>query len=382
MTTYDVIVAGGGTMGTAAAWALGKRGVRVLVLEQFSHVHTLGAHGGKTRVIRHAYAEGPEYIPLVLRADELWCQLGDEIGETVLHRVGALEMAAPGYTHARRARDSAAAHSVPFEWLEPAEVRRRWPAFRIPDDWEAGFGARSGFLVVEPALHGMATLARRLGVTIREHEPVTVWGATPDAVWVETQHGRYEAARLIVTAGAWAGKVLADLGLPLTIQRKILWWLDVEDPSWFAPERFPVFITDSPHGEIYGFPIFQQPGLKIANHAGGEPCDPDTVDRTAREGENTDVVGLARWFFPGVTNRVVSSAVCLYARTPDSHFILDRHPRRPQVIIAAGFSGHGFKFAPAIGEHLADLALDAATQPYPLFALTRFAPMISQSPAG
>ncbi len=373
-TTYDVIIAGGGTMGTAAAWVLGKRGVRALVLEQFGHVHTMGAHGGKTRVIRHAYAEGPEYIPLVLQADDLWCQLGDEIGDTIFYRVGALEMAAPGYTHAQRARESAAAYGIPFEWLDPAEVRRRWPAFRIPDDWEAGFGARSGFLVVEPALRGMADLARRLGVTIREHEPVRAWGATPDAVWVETQHARYTAARLIVTAGAWSGKILAQLGLPLAIQRKLLWWLDVEDPTPFAPERFPVFITDSAYGEIYGFPIFQQPGLKIANHRGGEPCDPDTVDRTARDEESADVVALARWFLPGVANRVLSSAVCLYARTPDSHFILDRHPEWPHVVIAAGFSGHGFKFAPAIGEHLADLALEPETHPYPLFTLARFAP--------
>jgi len=371
-THYEVIVIGGGTMGTAAAWALGKRGVRALVLEQFQHVHDRGAHGGQTRVIRHAYAEGPEYVPLVLKADDLWCELGEEIGETVFHRVGTLEMAAPGYTHARLARESAAANNLPFEWLDPAEVRRRWPHVHIPDDWEAGYGERAGFLVVEPALHGMANLARRLGVTLRDHEPVTSWGASSESVWVETANGRYTGDRLIVSAGAWSAKILRDLGLPLEIQRKVLWWLDVEDPDAFAPGRFPVFITDSAHGEIYGFPIFGQPGLKIANHRGGDPCDPDTVRLEADNEEAADVIGLASWLLPGVTDRIVKSAVCLYARTPDTHFIMDRHPNWPQVVIAAGFSGHGFKFAPAVGEHLVDLALNEEARPYPLFELSRF----------
>lgn len=373
MIHYSVIVIGGGTMGTAAAWALGKRGERTLVLEQFAHVHQLGAHGGKTRVIRHAYAEGPDYIPLVLRADDLWCELEAATKAKILHRVGALELAAPGHTHARKARDAAAQHGVPFEWIDAAEVRRRWPAFQIPDDWDAGYGPRSGFLVVEPALHGMAALARQDGVEIHTHEPVREWGASDSGTWVRTEQGRFTADRLIITAGAWAGKLLAELGIPLTIQRKVLWWLAVERPDLFQPDRFPVFITDSVHGEIYGFPIFEQPGLKIANHSGGEPADPDTVNRTVRDDEKRDVLPLARWFFSGVTDRVLASAVCLYARTPDTDFIIDRHPRWPQVVIGAGFSGHGFKFATAIGEHLADLALERRASPIPMFSLVRAA---------
>lgn len=371
MPQYDVIVLGGGTMGLAAAWALAKRGRRALVLEQFALVHDRGAHSGQTRIFRHAYAEGPEYIPLVLRAETLWRELEAQAQTTVLHQVGGLEMAAPGYAHARRARASAMQHGIAFQWLTPAEVRRAWPMIHIPDDWDAGFGAGAGFLDVEPALYALLALARRGGVELRAHTPVTSWGASSQGAWVQTQAGRYDADSLIITAGAWAGHLLKQLGLPLTIQRKVLWWLAVEDPSLYAPARFPVFITDSAHGEVYGFPIHQQPGFKIANHAGGDPTDPDRVERTVREDEKQDVMGLASWFFTSVTAQVVRSMVCLYARTPDTHFILDRHPQWPHVVIGAGFSGHGFKFTPALGEHLVSLALDQAVAPHTLFQLAR-----------
>lgn len=373
MTHYDVIVLGGGTMGLAAAWELAKRGKRALVLEQFTLVHDRGAHSGQTRIFRHAYAEGPEYIPLVMRADTLWTELEAETKTTVLHRVGGLELAAPGYLHARRARASAAHYGIDFEWLTPADIRRAWPMIHIPDDWEAGFGPGAGFLDVEPALHAMMTLARRGGVELREHTPVTSWGASSQGAWVQAGGQRYEAESLIITAGAWTGRLLQQLDLPLTIQRKVLWWLAVENPALYAPTRFPVFITDSVHGEVYGFPIHQQPGLKIANHAGGDPTDPEQVERTVRDDEKQDVIGLASWFFTGVTPQVVRSAVCLYARTPDTHFMLDRHPEWPHVVIGAGFSGHGFKFTPAIGEHLVSLALDPAVAPQALFRRDRFA---------
>ena len=373
MTHYDVIVLGGGTMGIAAAWELAKRGRRALVLEQFSLVHDRGAHSGNTRIFRHAYAEGADYIPLVLRAEQLWMDLEAQTKTTVFHRVGGLEVAAPGYMHARRARDSASQYGIDFQWLTPAEIRQAWPMIHVPDDWEAGFGASAGFLDVEPALHAMIRCARHGGVELLSNTPVLAWGASSQGAWVRTGDGRYDADAVIVTAGAWAGRVLDQLALPLTIQRKVLWWLEVENPALYAPDRFPVFITDSAHGEIYGFPIYQQPGLKIANHAGGDPTDPDQVNRTVRDDEKHDVVGLASWLFAGVTAHVLRSVVCLYARTPDTHFIIDRHPEWCHVIVGAGFSGHGFKFTPALGEHLVSLALESDAQPYRLFRLDRFA---------
>ena len=379
---FDVIVLGGGTMGTAAALALGKRGLKSLVLEQFHHVHDQGSHGGETRVIRHAYAESPEYVPLVRRADQLWQELENAIGERVLVRCGGLELAAPGFAHARAARASADAHGLPYEWLSPDEAMSRWPAFRVPGDWDALYSPDSGFLLTVPALRGMAGAARKAGATILEVTPAVAWGTEADSVWVDTATERYEAGALIVTAGAWSTQILAQLNLPVRILRKTLWWQEVDDAKQFDPERFPVFITDSPAGEIYGFPIYGVPGLKIANHAGGEMVDPETVDRSTRPGENQDCLELAAQVLPGVRSRVVKSAVCLYAMTPDTDFIVDRHPALPQVAIGAGFSGHGFKFAPAIGELLADLVTDPRVESIPRVHLSRFerADMASSPP--
>jgi sarcosine oxidase len=369
---FDVIVLGGGTMGTAAAWALSKRGLQTLVLEQFRHIHDQGSHGGETRVIRHAYAESPEYVPLVRRADQLWQELEAATGEQVLVRCGGLELAAPGYDHARAARASADEHGLTYEWLAPSEVVSRWPAFQVPDDWDALYSPDSGFLLTVPALRAMANVARTLGATIVEETPAVGWGATADAVWVETPIARYEAGALIVTAGAWSTRALADLDLPIDILRKTLWWQEVDDPRRFEPDRFPVFITDSPAGEIYGFPVYGIPGLKIANHAGGQVVDPETVERSTRPGENANCLELAARVLPGVGSRVVKSAVCLYGMTPDTDFIVDRHPAFAQVAIGAGFSGHGFKFAPAIGELLAELVVDPGTETIPRLRLSRF----------
>ncbi|MGH2532526.1 MAG: N-methyl-L-tryptophan oxidase [Thermomicrobiales bacterium] len=371
MMHFSTIVIGGGTMGSGAAWELGKRGEKALVLEQFGHVHAMGSHGGLTRIIRHAYAEGADYIPLVRRADDLWVALEEAAGVKVLHRVGGLELAVPGHGHAERARDNAALHGVAFEWLDAAELMRRWPVYRVPEDWAAGYGPDSGFIDVERGLRALAARARAHGIEIREHEPVRSWGATDSGAWVETDQGRYTADRLIVTAGAWAGQMLADLGLPLTVRRKTIHWVEVAQPESFAPERFPVFIADSAAGELYGLPIFGRDGLKIGRHDGGDVTTPETVDREVAPKEAAGALGPARQIFPAITGKVLSSAVCLYTLTPDGDFVIDRHPAWPHVVIAAGFSGHGFKFAPAIGEHLVDMAFHTDAMPFPMLALNR-----------
>ena len=375
MAHYSTIVLGGGTMGSAAAWELAKRGEKALVLEQFSHVHSLGSHSGSTRIFRHAYAEGPAYIPYMLRADDLWVELEEASGLRFMHRVGGLELGAPvagGKSHARRAKEAADEHGVAFDWMDADEARRRFPLFSVPDGWEAGYGDRSGFLHIDVALQAFGAVARAGGVEIREHEAATGWEATASGVRVTTASGVYDADRLIVTAGAWASRMLAEVGLPLEVRRKTLFWLELEDERPFAPETMPVWIADGPKGEIYGFPVFGQPGLKIARHDGGTATTPETLDRTVQPGEEADVVSLAQELFPGVTGRVASSAVCMYTMTPDTDFIVDRHPQHANVTFGAGFSGHGFKFATAVGETLVDLHFDAAAKPLPHIALERF----------
>lgn len=372
MTHYDVIVLGGGTMGTAAAWELGKRGTRALVLEQFGHVHRNGAHSGETRVIRHAYAEGAGYVPLVQRADALWMDLEAATGRHVYHRVGALELAGPGEAHARDARAAAAAHGLDFEWLTPDEIRRRYPQFLIGDDWEGGFGKDGGFLDVDTALHALGDQARALGVEIREHEAVEAWGATDQGVWIGTGNGRYTADRLIVTAGAWSGRIMAELGMPLRVLRKTLFWFDVEPAAEYEEGEFPVFIIDHAGWNFYGFPRFGQPGMKAANHAGGEETTPETVVRSVSEAEKAEIGAFAASVIRGATGAVLNATTCLYTSTPDADFVVDRHPAHGNVVFGAGFSGHGFKFASAIGEHLVQLS-SGETEPLPLFALDRFA---------
>ncbi|TXG78486.1 MAG: N-methyl-L-tryptophan oxidase [Thermomicrobiales bacterium] len=370
--TWDVIVLGGGTMGTAAAWALSTRGASVLVLEQFTHIHTMGSHGGGTRIFRHAYAEGPEYVPLMFHADNLWCALETELGTSIVHRVGILEMDAPGYDHAKRARDSAQENGVDFEWLDADEIRKRWPAFDPPEGWEGGWSPIAGFLDVEAGLSGLAAVARRGDVTFRTEEPVLGWSSGADGVQVATTQGSYSGGKLVVTAGSWASDQLSELGLPLEVVRKNNFWIDVDQPELFQPGVFPVFATASDIGEVYGFPIFRRPGIKMAEHRGGETTTPQTVDRVARDEEADSCVDLAAVAMKGVTRRVLNGVICMYTRTPDDHFIVDRHPTAPNVVLAAGFSGHGFKFTPAIGELLADLALEADTEPFPLFRIDRF----------
>jgi monomeric sarcosine oxidase len=372
MQHFEIVVVGGGTMGSGAAWALGKRGVAALVLEQFGHVHQLGSHGGKTRIIRHAYAEGAGYVPLVGRAEALWTELAEATELRLLHRTGGLDLAAPGFSQARAARQSAIEHHLPHEWLDGAAVCRRWPVWQLGDEWTACYSPQTGFLDVESSLRALRLAAERCGVIVHQHEPVRSWRSDGAGFVVETDRARYLADRLIVTAGAWTGPILNDLGLPLTVLRKVVFWLAVEDPAVFQPDRFPIFIADGPLGSVYGLPSFGGPGIKVGNHSGGEETTPELANRAVGAEETEEVLPFVRPSLPLVSDRVIESAVCLYTMTPDHHFIVDRHPSYPNLAFGAGFSGHGFKFAPAIGELLVDLVLSSRTQPFPRFAVSRF----------
>lgn len=368
---FDVIVLGGGTMGSGAALALARRGERVLVLEQFTTPSALASHSGRTRIIRQAYFESPAYVPMVRDADRMWIAIGEEVGRTLLHRCGGLDISAPGETQAQSARDSAAQWNVPYEWLDGAEVNHRWPQFRLPDDWSACYSPVTGFVDVDPGLLAMRTLAERAGAVWHEHEPALSWGSTPSGVRVTTAMGTYHADRLVITAGAWAATALAGLGLPLTVRRKLLWWYEMEDRSAYEAGRFPVLIAGMPGCQLYVIPISgDDPGLKAGDHAGGEATDPDRLRREIDDSEAESVTAAMRRVMHGV-GRITDRQVCMYTMTPDEDFIVDRHPEHANVTFAAGFSGHGFKFAPAMGEHLADLALDPAAAPLPHIALGR-----------
>jgi monomeric sarcosine oxidase len=367
----DAIVLGGGTMGSATAWELGKRGRSAIVFEQFDHVHTFGAHGGDTRVFRHAYWESPDYVPLVRRADELWMDLEAESGQKILERCGILEMSAPGFDYSNASRQCAIEYDIPQETLTPDEVRARWPMVNIGDDWTALYSPVAGFLRTVPALRALMAGATANGVQLRANEPVTEWGATDSGVWVETASGRFTADRLYITAGPWVATVLARIGLPLRVLRKPLYWLGVDDAATFDVSHFPVWAAQTSAGQFYGFPVIDEFGLKCADHGGGDPTTPDTIDRTTSAEEAAYLVEAMRELFPQVNGRMQRSVVCMYTMTPDAHFIVDRMPGQPNVIIGGGFSGHGFKFTPAVGEALVELGENPAARPMPILAIQR-----------
>lgn len=370
----DVLVLGGGTMGTAAGWAVAQRGHSVRILEQFDHVHTMGSHSGITRIFRHAYAEGADYVPWALAADDDWHALQDRTGMSFIHRVGYLGMSAPGGSHAEESRAAAMEHDVQFEWLSGAEIRQRFPAWNVPDDWTACYTSQSGYIEVEPALRALARELRDAGGLLETHCRVSGWSADSHGVRIESSGDSFSADTLIVTGGAWNIHLLGSLGLPLDVRRKPVLWFRSDKPETILPDVFPCWFVDRGDAHVYGLPQVDVSGIKAGMHSGGDTSDPETVDRVVHDADVEAELGpFMRRYLHGVPGAVETSDMCLYTMTPDDAFILDRHPDHSNVVVGAGFSGHGFKFAPVIGKHLADLALERSVKARPMFSLSRFA---------
>lgn len=376
----DVVIVGGGTMGTAAGWALARQGVRVAVLEQYRHVHAFGSHGGKTRIFRHAYAEGPRYVPWAIDADRLWWELQERIGNPFMHRIGCIDISGPDNDRAHAARASAVEYGIRHEWLSGAEVNERWPIWRVPKDRVACYGPDAGFLDVAIALRSLAAEMTGAGGLLVEETPVVSWSANDSGVRVETSGDTWVAERLILAAGAWSVQILAELGIPLEVRRKpVLWFeVDAQHQPLVLPERMPVFIVDDEHGEFYGIPRHETPGVKIGMHSGGDVVDPNTIDRSVVESDYTPtILPFIERNLRGFTGNVLDSSMCMYTMSPDEDFVIDRHPEYDRVVFATGFSGHGFKFTPVIGEYLASLSASDNTPVRPDFAVSRFAGVVS-----
>jgi sarcosine oxidase len=372
--SYDVIVLGVGGMGSATAYELARRGRRVLGLEQFGIGHDRGSSHGHTRVIRKAYYEHPDYVPLLHRAYTRWYELEQMRGRHLLTLCGCLNLGRPKEEMVTGVLRSAEEHRLPVERLDPAELRRRYPMLRFGDDITGVLEREAGFLYVEDCVRAYAEGARQLGADLREHEPAVSWEATRAGVTVRTVHDTYTAGKLVISAGAWAGRVLSELGLPLTVLRKVLFWFATADDALFRRECFPIYLSQLPEGIYYGFPVIDADGHKLARHDGGDVvADPTNVVRTVAPGEEADCLAFAKAHLPQVTGPVTRSKVCMYTVTPDHHFILDVHPHCQNVVIAAGFSGHGFKFSSVVGEIMADLAEKGTTElPIERFRLKRF----------
>ncbi len=373
--TADVIVLGLGGMGSAAASALARRGATVLGFEQFPFAHHRGSSHGHTRIIRTAYYEHPAYVPLVKRAFALWRELERRTGRHLLTSCPCLNIGTVESEVVRGVRRAAVEHALEVESLTASEIVARYPQFRLPGDSVGVLEHAAGFLLVEVCVRAHLDDAASHGAELHAETPVMSWRSVGNAVEVTTATGTHTAAKLVVTAGPWATRLLADIGVPLTVMRQVQLWFAPDPPSpLFARDRFPTFLLDTPGGAFYGLPATDGRGLKCARHYGApELPSPDAVSWDVTTADVEPVTAFLRDHLPAAGANTAAE-VCQYTLTPDRHFVIDRHPTSQNVAVACGFSGHGFKFAPTVGEILADLTLDGTTRhPIQLFRAGRMA---------
>ncbi|MWC27032.1 N-methyl-L-tryptophan oxidase [Paenibacillus sp. MMS18-CY102] len=379
---YDVIVVGAGSMGMSAGYHLASQGARTLLIDRFDPPHLEGSHHGEPRLIRHAYSGGDAYIKLALRADALWRELEEQSGEQLLYRSGVLNVADPDvYRYGERAED-ATRHGIAAERLNAKEIRYRWPGWSLPAWFEAMYEPNAGYLRSERCVAAYRRAALQAGAKlVTGAEAAGIEAAQGGSVTVRTSKGAFHADRVILSAGAWFGTLASFIDLPIRAVRKTVGWFQplVSDRR-FDAGRFPGFTIGTRDGGFYGFPSIDGAGVKLGRHDGGVAWKPG--ERLAPFGSLTEDEGDLRRALeknmPSAAGRLLQGAVCKYELTPDEGFIIDRHPAHGNVWIAGGFSGHGFKFASAVGEVLANLALTGTT-PYELdeFKLSRFGALIS-----
>lgn len=373
MPTYDVIVVGLGGMGSAAAYHLAARGQRVLGLERFGPVHNRGSSHGGSRITRQSYFEDPAYVPLLLRAYELWEGVERDSGRDVLELTGGVffgredTLTVAGSLRASREWD------LSHEILDAREIRRRFPTLTPADDEIALYEAKAGFVRPEASVAAHLQLAERHGAELHFTEPVVRWEALArGGVRVLTENAFYTAERLVICPGAWAPELLADLGVSFAVERQVMYWFEpTGGTEAFLPDRHPIFIHEDAGGtQIYGFPAIDGPGngAKVAFFRRGRACTPDTIDREVHPDEVRVIADHLAGVLPALPGRFLRAATCMYTNTPDQHFVIATHPEHAQVTVACGFSGHGFKFVPVVGEIVADLATTGATRhPIALF---------------
>lgn len=372
---WDVIVVGLGAVGSAAASALARRGAAVLGLDRFRPPHDLGSSHGRSRIIRTAYFEDPAYVPLVRRAFQGWRELEARTGRRLLRMTGALMLGAEGSALIQGTLTSCRTWQLAHETLDAGEIARRFPALTPPPGTVGVYEADGGALAPEECIRATLGEASKAGAELRFGEPARAWEPAAGGVEVTTGTGRFRAARLVLCAGAWTPGLLRA-PLPLEPERQVLHWFQPKTrPEAFTPGALPAFVWERAPGEYYyGLPEADGQAVKFARHHGGAPCDPDTVDRTVSPGDIAAVAAPRRELLPDLDEQPTASQVCLYTNSPDHHFVVGLHPAAAGVAIAAGLSGHGFKFAPALGEALADLALDGGTSlPIKRFDPGRFA---------
>jgi sarcosine oxidase len=354
---FNTIVIGVGGMGSATCYELAKRGQRVLGIERFDIPHDLGSSHGYTRIIRLAYYEDPSYVMLLKRAYELWDEIERRSRDKLLYRIGSIDAGPADSWVFKGSLRSCVEYDLPHEVLTGKELNERFPGYQLPHDILALYQPDGGFLTPERATVAYVEAAHALGAEIHGRETMLQWQPLGDGVRVVTDRAEYEADRLVITAGSWDSQLLPFLEGLAVPERQVLAWLQPERPELFAPDRFPVFNLLVPEGRYYGFPVFGVPGFKFGKYHHLEEQGPPEILSREPTWEDEEVLReFAARYFPWGAGPTTTLKACMFTNTPDKHFIIDLHPQYPQVSFAAGFSGHGYKFASVIGEIMADLA--------------------------
>jgi sarcosine oxidase len=354
---FEVIVIGLGGVGSATLAHMARAGHKVLGIDQFSPPHAHGSSHGQTRIIRKAYFEHSNYVPMLERAYSLWSELEHLSGRQLYFRTGLLQLGPAQGEVLSGVRRSALEHRLEVETMSAAQAACRFPGISPDESWTAIIEANAGYLLVEECVTAHLEVARRDSAQLLLNCPVHAWHCDGNSVCVDTANGVYRADRLVIAAGPWADKVLRSVRLPLKIIRKHVYWYAVQ-PDFYADASFPCFFFDTKQGFFYGMPVRAGQGLKVGRHSGGEEADPD--QSTAHPSDLADRNSVEEFLgehLPRVmTEQLLNWSGCFYTMTPDQHFIVDQLPDNPLVTVVAGLSGHGFKFSCVLGEIAASMA--------------------------
>lgn len=366
---YDVIVVGAGSMGMAAGYYLTRQGVKVLLIDSYNPPHDQGSHFGDTRIIRHAYGEGREYVPLALRSQELWNELERKSHHKIFTKVGALGFGPKDNApFINEAIESGKEYNLDVEHLTGADIKERFQGLQLPNDYNGFFEPNSGFLFSENCIGTYKELSENLGAEFSFNNPVIDIQAYEDSVEITTEKEKFISEKLIISAGSWNKKLVSkvDLNLPLVPTRQPVAWFEANE-QLFNYNTFSTFMVEIPLGDTraiyYGFPSFDGCGVKVGRHDYANAVNPDTMNRKfgSDETDEDHIREFLNQFMPEASGVLKKGVICLYTRTPDGHFIIDKHPVHSHILIAAGFSGHGFKFASVVGEILSQLAVSGET---------------------
>ncbi len=370
---YDVIVVGLGAMGSAAAYHLARRGQRVLGIEQFRPAHDLGSSHGATRIVRKSYFESPDYVPLLIRSYELWDEVSAEFGEELFTRCGSLMIGLPGSPVVTGTLASARRWSLPHEVLDAPAMRARFPQFTLPDDQMAVYEADAGFARAEVSVLANIELAIESGAELWFDTEVESVSRGPQGVHISTGSEEVAAPKAVIATGAWATRLANIDQYPITVQRQTMHWFEpTTSVADFTADRFPVYVWDWPVAEgepptqLYGFP-FQEGdlGVKVSLYHDGADLDvnPDLIERSVTDRDAARLSAVLPATLPSLAGKRVDGRACMYTSVPDDDFVLGIHPGSSgRVVLAVGFSGHGFKFAPVVGEITADLVTEGTTR--------------------